>query len=105
MAIGMCVVLETEAICVSISNTQAAIAAVVFIFVFKERGVSGAVAGLWITGGVRHGGHPFSRVSSVRSIGRKPPLRSSYGSPCPIKFRKFTALYTGQRMNKYGCKT
>lgn len=35
MAVGMCVVLVAEAICVSINNTQAAIAAVVFVFAFE----------------------------------------------------------------------
>ena len=35
MAIGMSAVLVAEAICVSINNTQAAIAAVVFIFAFE----------------------------------------------------------------------
>lgn len=35
MAIGMCAVLVAEAICVSINNTQAAIAAVVFVFAFE----------------------------------------------------------------------
>lgn len=35
MAIGMSAVLIAEAICVSIKNTQAAIAAVVFVFAFE----------------------------------------------------------------------
>ena len=35
MAIGMSAVLIAEAICVSINNTQAAIAAVVFVFAFE----------------------------------------------------------------------
>lgn len=35
MAIGMCAVLVAEAICVNINNTQAAIAAVVFVFAFE----------------------------------------------------------------------
>ena len=35
MAIGMSAVLVAEAICVSVNNTQAALAAVVFVFAFE----------------------------------------------------------------------
>lgn len=35
MALGMCTVLVCEAICVSINNASASIAAVVFVFAFE----------------------------------------------------------------------
>ena len=35
MALGMCTVLVCEAICVSINNARASIAAVVFVFAFE----------------------------------------------------------------------
>lgn len=47
MAIGMCAVLVAEAICVNINNTQAAIAAVVFVFAFEACFTWGWMATVW----------------------------------------------------------
>lgn len=48
MALGMCLILILEAICVSINNTSASIAAIVLIFAFEACFTWGWMATVWL---------------------------------------------------------